>query len=97
MTDDPWFQFMQSLSAPHGHALRDIQAFDHDQLEFTHTYIQWLFPLPEASTINPEAPVLTALHCEAVTVSPLLKKTNWHQPGSDADALGNSAPGSGFL
>ncbi|KQN62160.1 opioid growth factor receptor-related protein [Pseudomonas sp. Leaf58] len=74
MTDDPWFQFMQSLSAPQGHALRDIQAFDHDQLEFTHTYIQWLFPLPEVSTINPEAPVLTALHCEAVAISPLLKK-----------------------
>ncbi|MDT8924711.1 opioid growth factor receptor-related protein [Pseudomonas taiwanensis] len=74
MTDDPWLQFMQSLSAPQGHALRDIQAFDHDQLEFTHTYIQWLFPLPEASTINPEAPVLTALHCEAVAISPLLKK-----------------------
>ncbi|AYG48293.1 hypothetical protein DV532_28945 (plasmid) [Pseudomonas sp. Leaf58] len=45
-----------------------------DQLEFTHTYIQWLFPLPEVSTINPEAPVLTALHCEAVAISPLLKK-----------------------
>lgn len=83
MTDDPWLQFMQSLSAPHGHSLADIHKFDSDQLESTHTFIQWLFPLPEPSAINPEAPALTALHCEAVGVSSLIKK----QVGANLDLM----------
>lgn len=42
-----------------GRWLRDIQAWDDDRLERVHDYIQWLFPLPEASGFNPDAPVLT--------------------------------------
>ena len=34
-------------------------AFDDDRLERTHDYIQWLFPLPERSGAQPDAPVLT--------------------------------------
>jgi hypothetical protein len=30
-----------------------------DTLELKHDYIQWLFPLPEPSPVNPEAPTLT--------------------------------------
>jgi hypothetical protein len=43
-----------------GRSLADIQEFDFDELEFNHDYIQWLFPLPEPSGANPEAPVLSA-------------------------------------
>ncbi len=38
--------------------LEDILAFSFDELERTHDYIQWLFPLFERSGANPGAPVL---------------------------------------
>lgn len=34
-------------------------AFDDERLERTHDFIQWLFPLPERSGAQPDAPVLT--------------------------------------
>lgn len=40
----------RSLSAIHAHSF--------EELEQTHDYIQWLFPLPEPSSANPYAPVL---------------------------------------
>ena len=41
-----------------GRTRQDILARDDRWLEDTHDYIQWLFPLPEPSPYNPEAPVL---------------------------------------
>jgi hypothetical protein len=43
-----------------GRTLALIQGWDNDRLEQVHDYIQWLFPLPEASAFNWSAPVLTA-------------------------------------
>ena len=40
-------------------SLRDIHDFDFHELELTHDYIQWLFPLPEPSEANPAAPLLS--------------------------------------
>tara|TARA_R110000824_G_scaffold61864_18_gene164185 strand:- start:2649 stop:3329 length:681 start_codon:yes stop_codon:yes gene_type:complete len=37
----------------------NILAFDDDQMEKTHDYIQWLFPNPEPSQWNPQAPLLS--------------------------------------
>ena len=52
--------FYQGNGRDHrGRLLRDIHAFDFDELEFHHDYIQWLFPLPEPSGANPAAPLLT--------------------------------------
>lgn len=42
-----------------GRTLADILAWPDNRLEVIHDYIQWLFPLPEASTFNPAAPLLT--------------------------------------
>lgn len=42
-----------------GRRLEDILAFSDDDLEEAHDFIQWLFPLPEPSRFNPEAPLLT--------------------------------------
>ena len=42
-----------------GRALLDLQAQNFVQLEDHHDYIQWLFPLPEASRFNSHAPMLT--------------------------------------
>ncbi len=42
-----------------GRSLADIQAWDDGRLEAVHDYIQWLFPLPDASAFNPGAPILS--------------------------------------
>ena len=42
-----------------GRMQTDILAWDDAQLEAVHDYIQWLFPLPEPSAFNPDAPILT--------------------------------------
>ncbi len=41
-----------------GRYLSDILAEDDAWLEYTHDYIQWLFPLREASQFNPSAPLI---------------------------------------
>lgn len=43
-----------------GRSLASILAWDHSRLEGVHDYIQWLFPLPEPSPVNPAAPVIDA-------------------------------------
>jgi hypothetical protein len=35
-----------------GRWLKDIWEWDDEQLETTHDFIQWLFPLPEPSRFN---------------------------------------------
>lgn len=39
--------------------IEEIWQWDYKVLERTHDYIQWLFPLPEASRFHPHAPILT--------------------------------------
>ena len=40
--------------------LHEILEWTDLRLESVHNYIQWLFPLPEASPVNPSAPLLDA-------------------------------------
>jgi hypothetical protein len=42
-----------------GRRLADLWAWDDERLESVHDFIQWLFPLPEASRFNWSAPILT--------------------------------------
>jgi hypothetical protein len=42
-----------------GRKLDEILEWDDTQLEETHDYIQWLFPLAEPSRFNPHAPLLS--------------------------------------
>lgn len=42
-----------------GRKLSGILAESKDWLEYTHDYIQWLFPLPEPSAFNRHAPLLS--------------------------------------
>ncbi len=39
--------------------LEEIWDWDDDSLEAVHDFIQWLFPLPEPSNFNPDAPLLS--------------------------------------
>jgi opioid growth factor receptor-like protein len=42
-----------------GRRLSELWTWDDDSLEAVHDFIQWLFPLPEPSQFNPDAPLLT--------------------------------------
>jgi hypothetical protein len=41
-----------------GRMIQDIWSWNFEELECVHDFIQWLFPLPEKSTFNPDAPVV---------------------------------------
>ncbi len=49
-----------------GRFVSDILALDDEQLEYIHDYIQWTFPLTEASSSNFAAPILTAQDIEDI-------------------------------
>lgn len=57
-----------------GRTLDEILGWDDDRLERCHDYIQWLFPNPTPSAVNPDAPRLTAGHSEAFAREPELRK-----------------------
>jgi hypothetical protein len=42
-----------------GRSLQDLWQWNDDDLEEVHDFIQWMFPLPEPSRFNPDAPLLT--------------------------------------
>jgi hypothetical protein len=56
-----------------GRHLEDIWAWSDNDLEAVHDFIQWLFPLPEPSQFNPDAPLLTAEDISAFRNDPLLQ------------------------
>jgi hypothetical protein len=69
-------QFYSGESPDHaGRFLRDIQRWPDDRLEAVHDFIQWLFPLPEPSPVNPSAPVLDTETVKAFAMSPELQDT----------------------
>ncbi len=41
-----------------GRRIEDIWNWDHSYLEAVHDFVQWLFPLPDPSMFNPDAPLL---------------------------------------
>src|ERR1700685_4418303 len=56
-----------------GRSLKDIWKWKDDTLEAVHDFIQWLFPLPEPSRFNPDAPLLTAEDIAAFKRNPELR------------------------
>ncbi len=42
-----------------GRTIDEIWAWDRRRLEMVHDFIQWLFPLPDPSRFNPDAPILS--------------------------------------
>ena len=42
-----------------GRLIDEIWSWDHRRLEMVHDFIQWLFPLPDPSRSNPDAPLLS--------------------------------------
>lgn len=58
---------------PRGRYLGELQAQSFEDLERVHDYIQWLFPLPEASSANAEAPILSSADIRAFVVEEALR------------------------
>jgi opioid growth factor receptor-like protein len=67
-------RFYAGEGADHrGRTLNQILTWNDRELEQTHDYIQWLFPLIEPSRFNPDAPLLTAQDRDAFQLRPELR------------------------
>jgi hypothetical protein len=67
-------EFYSGASRDHrGRTLEELLGWPDDRLEAVHDFIQWLFPLPEASPVNPYAPLLTRDAVEAFHTRPELR------------------------
>lgn len=62
-----------TLRHPGGATIEEIWQWNHGQLEYVHSYIQWLFPLPETSWAVPDSPVLSTKDIERFRASPELR------------------------
>lgn len=57
-----------------GRTLRDILNFSDHDLEYSHDYIQWLFPTITASAFNPSASTLTSADISEFNSNPILQQ-----------------------
>jgi len=74
MDESALLRFYRGAGTDHrGRRLADILAFDEARLESTHDFIQWLFPLPELSGANAQAPLLSATDRAAFAADPALR------------------------
>ena len=53
-----------------GRTVSDVLAFGPAELEASHDYIQWLFPLPTPSMAQPSSPVLDEAQAAAIRADP---------------------------
>jgi hypothetical protein len=56
-----------------GRMLEKIWQWDRERLEECHDFIQWMFPLDEPSSVNPDAPLLTKADRAAFDGNPALR------------------------
>ncbi|MBM4067650.1 MAG: hypothetical protein FJ271_01710 [Planctomycetes bacterium] len=56
-----------------GRSLEQILSWDDDEFESVHDFIQWLFPLPEPSQFNPDAPLLDEGEIAVFRSDPLIR------------------------
>jgi hypothetical protein len=70
-----WILQFYRLQKPdsEGRKLDQIWAWDYDRLEQVHDFIQWMFPLDEPSSVNPDAPLLTPSDRAAFATDPALR------------------------
>ena len=74
MTESAILSFYRGTGTDHaGRTFDDILTWDNRRLEMVHDYIQWLFPLPEPSRFNPEAPLLSPVDIGEFRADPSLR------------------------
>ena len=77
------FAFIEGKGTDHlSRTIHEIWRFNDHEIENTHDYIQWLFPLDEKSKAVPQSPVLTqdeisSLRVSAASQANLKKSTMW--------------------
>lgn len=76
MRDSQLIEFYRGNGRDHrGRLLSHIHQYAFHDLERHHDYIQWLFPLPEPSGANAEAPLLSEEDIAAFKADASLRKT----------------------
>lgn len=53
-----------------GRRVTEVLNFSNEELEYTHDFIQWLFPLRTRSGAQPNAPILTPSEIDAIRSDP---------------------------
>ena len=61
-----------------GRMIQDIWAWNFEELECTHDYIQWLFPLSKRSAFNRDAPIVDEDVIQAFQSNPHLRQNLLH-------------------
>lgn len=81
-----------------GRTLKDYRNMSLDDMEKSHSYIQWMFPLNEPSSFNVNAPICTKEDCENELIKPrILNSLNQfkiflnHNPQIFEDAFNHNA------
>jgi hypothetical protein len=91
----PLIAFYRGLAPDsQGRRIDEIWSWDHRRLEMVHDYIQWLFPLPEPSRFNPDAPLLSAADSTVFRGDPALQDRVRKSLDLMLDFLGLSRAGS---
>lgn len=76
VTQSPLVAFYRGDGRDHrGRLLSHIHQYSFDSLERHHDFIQWLFPLPEPSGANADAPLLSGDDIAAFAADESLRKT----------------------
>ena len=84
----PWLDFYRGNGPDsEGRTLAEILAWSDDELEAVHDYIQWLFPLPEPSMFNADAPVLTPAEIAAARADASILVSRADNRGRACNAL----------
>jgi hypothetical protein len=82
--DPPIVAFLGGVGPDsHGRLLSDIWAFSDVEIERTHNFIQWLFPLAEPSLSVPGSPTLTSVDAAALRLSvaaktSIVRSADWY-------------------
>jgi hypothetical protein len=58
-------KFYRDQPNPSGYTWTDVVAWDDDDLEAIHDFIQWLFPTNQPSMFNPDAPLVSQQDIDA--------------------------------
>lgn len=66
--------YLNKQTDSEGRLLREIWEWDDNELEAEHDYIQWLFPLREATIHNSNAPIVNDSVIEAFSKEPILRR-----------------------
>lgn len=76
---EPLLAFYHAQAPDHrGRWLHEIWRASPSWLEQTHDYMPWLFPLPEPSSVTPQAPLLTPACRQAFAADPALRQQMRH-------------------